>query len=682
MERVVQPSRREALYARHEALEHARIPSIPVWIMKDDQPVVPPSVTLPEITVKAVVLSVILAAVLAAANAYLGLFAGMTVSASIPAAVASMAILRLFKRSNILENNIVQTAASSGEALAAGVIFTIPALLLVGYWFAFDYWQTALIATVGGLLGVLFTIPLRRALIVTARLRFPEGVATAEVLKVAASDRQDAGRAEPTGDFKTLLSAALLGGAVKFGESGLRVWAESLEGAAQVGRTVLYAGLNLSPALLAVGFIIGLHTSVVVFLGGVVGWMILMPAYGLLNGLPPDLTGLAAATTIWSGRIRYVGIGAMLTGGLWTLTKLREPVWKSLQTLRGSYRASGPSRSAAVPRTEQDASLPWIVVPFVLSLIPMAWIYTSVVDSVLIGLLMTIVMALAAFLFSSVAAYMAGLVGSSSNPVSGVTIATIMCAALLLVLFMGSGHPAGPAAALVIGAVVCCAAAMGGDNLQDLKTGHLVGATPWKQQIMQVVGVLTGAVVLVPVLSLLQAKYGIGEPTISHPHPLSAPQATLMASLTRSVFGAGLPWPLVGLGMAIGIIVILVDRRQEAHGRDFRLPVLAVALGIYLPLKLSAAIFVGGVISALATRAATKGDDPSRRGLLFAAGLITGEALMGIMLAIPIALAALWPGLSPDPFTLFDSPPFGGWPGLVIVAMVGWILYRIARARL
>lgn len=253
-----------------------------------------------------------------------------------------------------------------------------------------------------------------------------------------------------------------------------------------------------------------------------------------------------------------------------------------------------------------------------------------------------------------------------------------MLAALLLVLLMGSGHPAGPAATLVVGAVVCCAAAMGGDNLQDLKTGHLVGATPWKQQVMQVVGVLTGAVVLVPVLSLLQAKYGIGEPTISHPHPLSAPQAMLMAGLTRSVFGAGLPWPLVGLGAAIGILVILVDRRQEARGRDFRLPVLAVALGIYLPLKLSAAIFVGGAISALAKRAAAEGDDQSRRGLLFAAGLITGEALMGIMLAIPIALAALWPSLNPDPFTVFEASPFGGWPGLVIVAMVGWALYGIA----
>jgi putative OPT family oligopeptide transporter len=651
--------------------------------MKDDQPVVPATVTLPEITFKAVVLSILLAAVLAAANAYLGLFAGMTVSASIPAAVASMAILRLFRRSNILENNIVQTAASSGEALAAGVIFTIPALLLVGYWSMFDYWQTTMIALVGGLLGVLFTIPLRRALIVTARLRFPEGVATAEVLKVAESDQPGAGQIEAGRDFRALLSAAVVGGAVKFGESGVRLWTESLEGAMQVGRTVLYAGLNLSPALLAVGYIIGLHTALVVFLGGVLGWMILMPVYGLLNGLQPDRTRLAAATAIWSGHIRYVGIGAMLIGGLWTLTRLREPVWRSVQTLRAAVQDQGTARSdTMMVRTERDAPFRWIIIPFLLSLIPMAWIYTTVVGSPAIGLLMTVVMAVAAFLFSSVAAYMAGLVGSSSNPVSGVTIATIMLASLLLVLFMGAGHPAGPAAALVIGAVVCCAAAMGGDNLQDLKTGHLVGATPWKQQVMQVVGVLTGAMILAPVLSLLQAKYGIGEPTMGHPHPLSAPQATLMAGLTRSLFGTGLPWLLVGLGAAIGVGIILVDRRLERRGSEFRLPVLAVALGIYLPLKLSAAICAGGVIAALAKNRVGQGHEPSRRGLLFAAGLITGEALMGILLALPIALTALWPDLGADPFTLFDTPPLGGWPGLMIVIMVGAVLYRFAAGSL
>lgn len=647
--------------------------------MKDDQPVVPALVRLPEITVKAVLLSILLAAVLAAANAYVGLFAGMTVSASIPAAVASMAVLRLFRKSNILENNIVQTAASSGEALAAGVIFTIPALLLVGYWPDFAYWETVLIAIVGGLLGVLFTIPLRRALIVTARLRFPEGVATAEVLKVGGADRKASDYGDTMAASRSLLWSATLGALVKFGESGLRLWADALEAAALAGKTVFYGGLNLSPALLAVGFILGVRTAMVVFLGGFIGWMLLLPAYGLIYGVPPDRTGLAAALSIWSEQIRYVGIGAMLAGGLWTLTRLREPVWNSLQTLRASYRASGsmdPNRE--VVRTEQDASIVWIVPPLILSLVPMAWLYSRVVDSWLIGLVMTLVMGIAAFLFSSVAAYMAGLVGSSSNPVSGVTIATIMMASLLLVLFLGPGHPAGPAAALVIGAVVCCAAAMGGDNLQDLKTGHLVGATPWKQQVMQVVGVVTGALVLVPVLSLLQAKYGIGLPTNDHPHPLTAPQATLMANLTRSVFGVGLPWPLVGLGIAIGIVVILVDRRQERRGSLRRLPVLAVALGIYLPLKLSAAVVLGGVLAALAGKKVGGRLESSQSGLLFSAGLITGEALMGIVLAMPIALSGIWPALASDPFVLFASPPLGGWPGLVVVMVVAWLLYRVA----
>ncbi|HEU4683783.1 MAG TPA: oligopeptide transporter, OPT family [Nitrospira sp.] len=644
-------------------------------------PLVPASVSLPEITAKSLILSVILAAVLAGANAYLGLFAGMTVSASIPAAVASMAILRLFRRSNILENNIVQTAASSGEALAAGVIFTIPALVLIGYWPAFSYWQTVMISGIGGLFGVLCTIPLRRALIVSARLKFPEGVATAEVLKAGAIEQGTrTGSSEAENSLRHLLWSALLGGAVKFGESGFRLWSESLEGAWHSGRSVFYAGVNLSPALLAVGFIVGLHTSLVVFLGGLVGWMILMPAYGLLNGLPPDLAGLDAAKAIWSARIRYVGIGAMLVGGLWTLTRLREPVWQSLMALKASYGASFDSFGRSkIPRTERDASLPWIIVPFFASLVPMAWIYTDVVGSPGIGLLMTVVMATGAFLFSSVAAYMAGLVGSSSNPVSGVTIATIMVSSLLLLFFLGQGHPSGPAAALVIGAVVCCAAAMGGDNLQDLKTGALVGATPWKQQIMQVVGVVTGALVIAPVLSLLQAKYGIGEPTPDHPHPLTAPQATLMAGLTRSVFGAGLPWPLVALGGAIGVAVILFDQRQEAKRKAFRLPVLAVALGIYLPLKLSAAIFLGGAISAWASQRLGE-EGTSGRGLLFAAGLITGEALMGIILALPIAMAVIWPGIGPDPFSMFVTPPVGAWPGLIVVMLVAWLLFRAAGA--
>ena len=643
-----------------------------------DAPLVPASVSLPEITPKAVVLSILLAAVLAGANAYLGLFAGMTVSASIPAAVVSMAVLRLFRHSNILENNIVQTAASSGEALAAGVIFTIPGLVLIGYWSTFDYWQTFTVSLVGGVLGVLFTIPLRRALIIHARLRFPEGVATAEVLKVGASSDGQAG-----GRVRLLLGAAALGGGCKFAEGGLKLWSESLEGVLQLGRSTFYGGLNLSPALVAVGYIIGLNTALVVFLGGAVGWLVLLPLYQVLVAAPDAVTGVAAAKTTWSGQIRYIGIGAMLVGGVWTLIQVRGPILQSLQQLMAIYGTRQDARSgSALLRTERDAGVAWLIGLTVASLIPMVLLYQSLLGQNLFGAVgLTFLMVVTAFLFSAVAGYMAGLVGSSSNPVSGVTIATIMLAALLLLGILGQGNPAGPAAALLVGAVVCCAAAMGGDNLQDLKTGHLVGATPWKQQVMQVIGVATGAVVIVPVLSLLQAKYGIGEVTAGHPHPLSAPQATLMANLANGVFGGSLPWHLVGVGMVLGVVVIGLDARQARRQSALRFPVLAVALGMYLPLKLSAAVFFGGLLAEYVRRRRPSSETSTEDGgLLYAAGLVTGEALVGILLALPIALSSVWPLLAGDPFQLFAVPPMGGWPGLAALILVGLLLVRSAQS--
>jgi putative OPT family oligopeptide transporter len=657
-------------------------------IPEGNVPVVPAEVNLPEITIKAIVLSILLAAVLAAANAYLGLFAGMTVSASIPAAVASMAILRLFARSNILENNIIQTAASSGEAVAAGVIFTIPALVLIGAWTGFDYGQTAAIGAVGGILGVLFTIPLRRVLIVEERLRYPEGIATAEVLKAGSRGIPDwkkptkAAAATPASGIRNLVLAALIGGSVKLGESGLRAWSEALEGGFGIGRSVIYGGINISPALLAVGFILRPATSAVIFAGGALAAFILIPLDGLLSAVPDSLAPADAAKLLWSTHIRFVGIGAMLIGGLWTIVTLRHAVAGGLRRTMRLGRSLGstgqdfdgwPDR-----RTDRDAPMLWVVIPFAVALVPMTLIYTDAVGDLRVALLMTVVMALAGFLFSAVAGYMAGLVGSSSNPVSGVTIATIAFSAVLLVFVMGRENAAGPAAALLIGAVVCCAAAMAGDNLQDLKTGYLVGATPWKQQVMQIVGVVTAAAVIAPVLSLLQSKYGIGVVTADHPQPLTAPQATLMASLARGVFGGDLPWPMVGLGTSLGLIVILVDRRLEKTGCPIRVPVLAFALGLYLPLKLSATVLAGGLLAALAEKH-SRGRG-SKEGLLCAAGLITGEALVGILLAMPIALSSVWPAVSPDPLLLFSSPPLGAWPGLVaLVATAAWLYKKAAR---
>jgi len=372
----------------------------------------------------------------------------------------------------------------------------------------------------------------------------------------------------------------------------------------------------------------------------------------------------------------------MLVGGVWTLFQVRGPIWQSLRQLMALYGARNRSAGqSALLRTERDAGVVWLIGLTAAALVPMVLLYQGLLNHDLWGGIgLTLLMVVTAFLFSAVAGYMAGLVGSSSNPVSGVTIATIMLASLLLLGILGKGNPAGPAAALLVGAVVCCAAAMGGDNLQDLKTGHVVGATPWKQQVMQVIGVATGAVVIVPVLSLLQAKYGIGEVTAAHPHPLSAPQATLMANLANGVFGGSLPWHLVGVGMVLGVVVIGLDLRQARRNAALRFPVLAVALGIYLPLKLSATILFGGLLAEYVRTAGKSPDAPTEdRGLLCAAGLVTGEALVGILLALPIALSSIWPSLSGDPFQLFTEPPLGGWPGLAALVLVGLLLVRAAR---
>jgi putative OPT family oligopeptide transporter len=621
-------------------------------------PHVPASVTLPEITLRAVVLAVVLSVALAAANAYLGLFAGMTVSASIPAAVVSMAALRAFRGSNVLENNIVQTAASSGESLAAGIIFTVPAMVILGAWTDFHYWEITLIGALGGVIGVMFTIPLRRALIVEDPLTFPEGVATAEVLM--AGERGGSG-------LRHLAAAGVIGALFKFGSTGVRLWGEVFEWGRVAGGTVFYAGTNLSPALVGVGYIVGLNIAVLVFLGGALNWWVAIPILAWTAGVPAAAeTGAEAAGMLWSTRTRYIGVGSMIVGGLWTLAKVRGNLVSGIRSGLDAYRR-GREGQTAVERTERDAPMPWVGAAVAASTVPLYFVFDHITGSPGIAAFMAVVMLVAGFLFSAVAGYMAGLVGSSNNPISGVTIATILTSALLLVALVGTGSATGPAAAVLIGAVVACAAANAGDNLQDLKAGWLLGSTPARQQIMQIVGVGSAAFVMAPVLNLLLAAYGIGTPTVSRPNPLAAPQATLMAAVAGGVFHGGLPWGMVAWGAAVALVIIACDVRLERRAAAFRMPVLAVAVGIYLPLELSAAIFLGGLVAWAAGRAHARHD-----GLLFAAGLITGEALVGVLLAVPIVLAG-----NPDvlaPWGRFTSP----WPGIVLLLFVLAWLYRTA----
>ncbi len=616
-----------------------------------------------EITIKACILGIILSMVLAGANAYLGLFAGMTVSASIPAAVISMGILSLFRNSNILENNIVQTAASAGESLAAGVIFTIPALLLIGYWQDFNYVEIAKIAAIGGVIGVLFTVPLRRALILEAKLLFPEGIATAEVLKTGEAARNTKKDGEPAaisaGDGIKLLSMAGITGAVmKLAQQGFALWGSAIEGIRSFGGSIFGIGCDLSPALLSVGYIVGRNIAILVFAGGALSWLIAIPIYSSIVGWEGEVH--SAAWDIWNTKIRYLGVGAMVVGGIWSLIKLAKPLINGIRSSITAYSKLGVNTE--IPREEQDFPIKYVFIALLALLVPVYFLYLDVIQSTGLAVLLSIVMLVFGFLFSAVASYMAGIVGSSNNPISGVTIATILFSSLLLLALLGTGSSEGAAGAILIGAVVCCAAAIGGDNLQDLKTGHLVGATPWKQQVMQIIGTLSAAAVLGLVLDILHTAYTIGSADFP------APQATLMKSVAEGVFSGGLPWEMVQAGAVIGIIIIILDVIQEKRGASFRLPVLAVAVGIYLPISLSTPIFLGGMIAHFTNSSKKETDN---KGLLFASGLITGEALMGIMVALPIFLTgnkAWWS-------QIIGSP----WIGVIpFIGVIIWF-YKISK---
>jgi putative OPT family oligopeptide transporter len=548
--------------------------------------------------------------------------------------------------------------------------------VILGHWADFRYLWVLAIAGLGGILGVFFSVPLRRALIVDQGLAFPEGKAAAEVLKTGEN---------PAQGVKVLGLSALGGGFAKLAAgSGLRLFPDTAAAAGYVGKGIAFIGTNLSPALLGVGYIVGLNIGVLVLIGGMFSWNVAIPIYSafFLDGNPDLAARLAgasaedAAGAIWSAQIRYLGVGAMLVGGVWALISIRDSL---VSGIRSGLAAARASASATVAHTEQDLPMKWILTGTLLFVLPLFVLYQNIVGSVAVSLPMTIIMIVAGFLFCSVSAYMAGLVGSSNNPVSGITICTILFASLVLLMLMGRGAPLGPVAAIMIGAVVCCAACIGGDNLQDLKCGYIVGATPWKQQVMLAIGAASSALVMAPVLNLLLKAYGIGVPTAGHPDPLLAPQATLMASVAKGMFGGHLPWGMISIGALVGTAVITWDLWLKRRGSSFRAPVLAVAVGIYLPLELSVPIFLGGLIAHLVERHLGGGEDAERagrNGMLFAAGLITGEALMGIIIAVPIVMSG-----RADVLALPEGLQFGGWLGLLVVGALAVSLYRTAVRR-
>jgi len=634
-------------------------------------PLVPPEATLAEITIKGLILGALLSMILAAANAYIGLLVGLTVSASIPAAAVSMGVLRGFRRSNILENNLVQTSASAGESLVAGIIFTIPALVIMGAWDGYKYWTLVAIAITGGVLGVAFTIPLRRALIVESRLKFPEGVATAEVLKTGGIETGE-GIERSKDDaaargFRRLLQAAGLGAVIKLVESGFGWMAGGIAGsrAFGAGKLLLTGNVTLSPALVGVGYIVGLNIAVLVFMGGVIGTIIGVPLNWAFNshnvmtgaGVDPstawgDLTAGqwgALAGQAWQD-CRRIGVGAMIVGGVWSLISLLKPLMTGVKASLAAYRASRSGDAVALPRTELDTPINFVALVALGGMVPVFSIFYYVLgdypNKLLISGVMTLLMLVFGFIFSSVAGYMAGLVGSSNNPISGVTIATVIVSALILLQLMGNEGLAatlGPVAVIYLAGLICSAAAIAGDNMQDLKCGHIVGATPWRQQIYQVVGVVAAAMVIPWVLRVLDAGRGIGRVVQEGVAPLAAPQAALMESLASGIFGAGINWRFIFIGFGLAVALIILDKIQESRGSSFRFPVLAVAVGVYLPLGLSVPIFIGGLIAHFIGKksAAASNDVAQARentGLLVASGLITGEALMGVLVSVAAVL--------------------------------------------
>ncbi|WP_131782253.1 OPT family oligopeptide transporter [Legionella gresilensis] len=611
-----------------------------------------------ELTVRSVVLAIILTVLLAMSNSYLALKLGILTSASIPAAIISMGILRLFKDSTILENNAVQTAASAGEAVAGGIVYTIPALIIIHYWQSFDYLTNFFIAAIGGILGVLFSIPLRRILVHEPALRFPEGRAIAEVLK-SSSERVG---------VKEIFLGGAVGGLIELLQMGFKVIASNFNFWFVIKRSIFGFGAGFSATMIGAGYLIGHEMAISIFLGAIISWLIALP---IVSQFYPDFLAHyqlnQAATLLWDSEMRYLGIGAMLFAGTWTFLLLVKPLVKSITQSITAF-TSKRNWAAQVPRTDRDIPIPFILsgIAFMAALLFLFFQYIFPIEATGLDgdfaptLVFTAVIyvLVIGFLFSVITGYLSGMVGVTASPGSSVVIAGMLFAAWMLLTIINKFLPlpltnnqikAAEAITIIIGSVVTGIAAIANDNTQDLKVGQLVGATPWRQQVMLLLGVVVSSLVIPPVMQLLFNVYGIAgvmpHEGMDISQTLPAPTAALMAAITEAVFRNTLPWTMMFVGAAI-IVLLLISIKLFKLNRFIRLSILGVAIGMYLPISSSFPLFLGGMIAMyvqarLDKKKSLSNDQKTERrqkGTLIACGLVAGSAIIDVLLAIPFSI--------------------------------------------
>jgi putative OPT family oligopeptide transporter len=632
-----------------------------------------------ELTLRAVILGGLITLVFTAANVYLGLKVGLTFATSIPAAVISMAVLRWFKTSSILENNIVQTVASAAGTLAA-ICFVLPGLVMIGWWHGFPYWTTALVTGLGGMLGVLFSVPLRRALVTDSPLPYPEGVAAAEVLRVGEAGRE--GLQESSRGLIAIITGSVVS-AVFALLAAMKITAADAEGYFRVGKGVSGVNPGFQFALLGVGHLVGISVGVAMGLGLIIAWGIAMP---WLTAITPHAAGMSLsdiAGDVWVHQVRFLGAGVIGVAAVWTLLIVIGPIVRGLSSAFAASRARKAGQGAALALQERDIPIGLVALGTVACLLPIAWLLAHELGGaggshtvlVIAGSLVFVLLA-GAFI-AAVCGYMAGLIGASNSPVSGIGILSAIGASLLLVAVLGSGGNSKPlvAYALIVTGVVFGVATISNDNLQDLKTGQLVGATPWRQQVALLFGVVFGAAVIPPVLDLLNAGYGFAGVPGAGPNALAAPQAALISTLAQGVLGGTMHWTMIGWGVLLGIGLILLDFIL-ARLRLLRLPPLAVGIAIYLPMSATLMVVAGSILGWFYERRASRARDPEaykRMGVLAATGLIVGESLFGVLLAGIVVAAG-----SPTPLAVVGDSfrPFALWGGVLLFALLAWWTYR------